>query len=181
MTQTPSGPVLVAYASAAGSTRGIAEFVADRLKHRGLAVQVLEVDQVGDLEPYRAVVLGSAVHDRAWLQDAEKFVRRSANSLRTRPVWMFSVGIGPSLRGPIGAPAKRLVPPRIAKLRDTVRPHDIRGFAGVVPRKGNPLLARLLLRLMGGRYGDLRDWSAIEDWADGIARDLLDTPPEATS
>lgn len=179
MTHTPSEPVLVAYASAAGSTRGIAELVADRLKHHGLPVQLLEVNQVRDLEPYRAVVLGSAVHDRAWLQDAEDFVRRDANSLRARSVWMFSVGIGPSLRGPIGAPARRLLPPRIAKLRDVVRPRDMRGFAGVVPREGNPLIARFLLRLMGGRYGDLRDWADIEEWADSIAQTLLDTPSEA--
>ncbi|WP_223281107.1 hypothetical protein [Streptomyces antnestii] len=31
---------------------------------------------------------------------------------------------------------------------------------------------RAMFRLMGCRYGDHRDWQAIDAWADGIAEDL---------
>jgi menaquinone-dependent protoporphyrinogen oxidase len=53
--------VLVAYASKHGSTEGIAHAIADRLRELGEPVEVGSVDEVGDLEGFRAVVLGSAV------------------------------------------------------------------------------------------------------------------------
>jgi hypothetical protein len=36
-----------------------------------------------------------------------------------------------------------------------------------------PKLSRVVLRLMGGRYGDFRDWVEIDRWADQIAADLM--------
>ncbi|EHY87242.1 flavodoxin domain-containing protein [Saccharomonospora azurea] len=163
-----SGKVLVAYATAAGSTEGVASFVADRLRRRGGRVDVIPVDDVPSVEPYDTVVLGSAVHNRAFLPQATTFAHEHRNTLRTKSVWLFSVGIGPSLRGPLGRKLGRVVPKHIAAIRDGVEARDYHAFAGVVPREGSPLMARVLLRLFGGRYGDLRDWDAIESWAGRI-------------
>lgn len=47
-------------------------------------------------------------------------------------------------------------------------------------RHGVSLKARILDRLMsGGRYGDLRDWAAIQTWSAGIA-DSLGLPAART-
>jgi len=161
--------VLVGYASAGGSTKAVAEFVAARLRVHGVLVDVVNLDQRPAVQGYDAVIIGSAVHNRALLPDAESFVRRHADALRVRPVWLFSLGMGPSLRGPVGSLLRNAVPPRIAELCELVGPREYRAFAGVMPRGDAPLLARFLLWLCGGRYGDLRDWSAIDRWATEVA------------
>lgn len=94
--------VLVAYASAHGSTRTVAERVAARLGRHGLDVELAALDAVPDVGPYRAVVLGSAVHNGAWLPEAVDCVRRQRASLFARPVWMFSVGMAAALPGRCG-------------------------------------------------------------------------------
>ncbi|MEU6378750.1 hypothetical protein [Streptomyces sp. NPDC046909] len=49
---------------------------------------------------------------------------------------------------------------------------DHRLFSGVVAPAQLPLAGRLLFRLMGGRFGDHRDWATIDGWADTIAAEL---------
>jgi menaquinone-dependent protoporphyrinogen oxidase len=94
--------VLVGYASAHGSTREIAEHIGVRLREQGLAHHVRDLERATLEEPerYEALVLGSAVHDRAWLPPAKDFLRHHGELLETRPVWLFSVGMPGALRGP---------------------------------------------------------------------------------
>jgi hypothetical protein len=62
--------VLVAYASARGSTRGIAERIAARLSDRGARVEVRSVDDVDDIVVYDTVIIASAVYSQSWLPNA---------------------------------------------------------------------------------------------------------------
>ena len=44
---------------------------------------------------------------------------------------------------------------------------DVRGhhfFAGSIAPGDWPGLGRILFRLMGGRYGDARDWADVDGW-----------------
>nr|WP_236654713.1 flavodoxin domain-containing protein [Streptacidiphilus anmyonensis] len=92
--------VLVGYASAHGSTRGIAERLAERLSELGCPADAMPLDSDADPEAYAAVVLGSAVQSQRWLLAAEDFVRAHRDALAERPLWAFSVGIPAALRGP---------------------------------------------------------------------------------
>ena len=85
--------VLVGYASAHGSTRQIAERVGSRIGRSGATVRVAPVGELHGLEPYDAVVLGSAIHNGAWLPEATEVVRANAEVLAAKPVWLFSVGM----------------------------------------------------------------------------------------
>jgi menaquinone-dependent protoporphyrinogen oxidase len=178
---TDTDRVLVAYASSGGSTRAVAEFIAARLRARGLVADVRDADERPGLRGYDAVVLGSAVHNRALLPAVEDFVRRDADALRVLPVWLFSLGISPSLRGPIGHFLRDIVPPPIAELCELIGPRDYRAFPGVVPSAAFPPLSRAVLWVFGGRYGDLRDWPAMNAWVTGIAECLHSTIPAQRS
>jgi len=173
--------VLVLHASSGGSTKAVAEFIAARLRARGAVADVRGLDERPGLTGYDAVVLGSAVHDRALLPAAQHFVLQNSDALRVLPVWLFSLGIGPSLRGPVGHFLRDAVPPRIAELCELIGPREYRAFAGVMPRAGAPLVARFMLWVCGGRYGDLRDWRAIDAWATGIASYLHGAVPATGS
>ncbi len=165
--------IAVIYATAQGSTRDIAEFIAADLTGRGAEVELSDVEHAPELTRFDGVVLGSAVHNMALLPELESFVRNHRDELRKSDVWMFSVGLGPALRGPIGRRLGAIVPKKIAALCETVSPWDYRPFAGHYERAGISLRARLLYRLMGGgRYGDLRNWHTIRTWSTMIAQSL---------
>jgi menaquinone-dependent protoporphyrinogen oxidase len=170
--------VLVAHASAYGSTRGVAARLADRLRSHGLEVDLRPVDEVTALDDYEAVVVGSAIHSRAWLPQASAFVESNASALGRRAVWMFSVssvGETTSVFGPRMAAWMRRAspePPQVTRWRPVVAPRDHRNFAGVVERGHWGALGSLFIWLLRGSYGDHRDWADIDAWADTIAVEL---------
>jgi menaquinone-dependent protoporphyrinogen oxidase len=165
--------VLVTYASVHGSTRRIAEHLAARLRDGGLLVDCLPVQATPAVADYDAVVVGSAIHGRAWLPEAANLLSTHAAELRTKWVWLFSVGMAGALARPLRTFAMREGPKAVAPYAQTVRPRDTRLFTGVVSRQQFPPLSRAVLRLMGGRYGDLRDWVEIDAWADTISGSLI--------
>ena len=84
--------VLVACATRHGATAGIAERVAAALTAAGLSAEARPVEDVKDVEPYDAVVLGGAAYMFHWLKPAVTFARRHRKELAARPVWLFSSG-----------------------------------------------------------------------------------------
>jgi menaquinone-dependent protoporphyrinogen oxidase len=66
-----------------------------------------------------------------------------------------------------------------------VLPQDValrghRMFSGVYKADQMSSALRFLFRLTGGRFGDFRDWTAIDAWTDEIAAQLA-TPASPTS
>ena len=84
--------VLVAYASKHGSTKGIADFIGEKLRQAGLQADVFDVGHAENLGDYDAFVIGSAVYMYHWQSEATKFVSRNKPILSSRPVWLFSSG-----------------------------------------------------------------------------------------
>ncbi|MCC6168651.1 MAG: flavodoxin, partial [Caldilineaceae bacterium] len=67
--------ILVAYASRAGSTAGVAEAIGKTLAEGGAQVDVRPMQEVKDLTPYTAVVAGSAIQGGQWLPEAIQFIQ----------------------------------------------------------------------------------------------------------
>jgi menaquinone-dependent protoporphyrinogen oxidase len=160
--------VLVTYASKHGSTRGIAEAIGRRLSERGMDADVRSVDEVRELEPYDAVVVGSAVYFGAWRKDALTFLDRHGDALRRMPVWLFSSG--PT--GPAGEPVEQKDVGLLAKTKDRLEAlgaRDHRLFRGAADPKELSFIERAPLKMAKMPMGDFRDWDDIAGWADGIA------------
>jgi len=170
--------VLVAYATDHGSTRGVADRIADRLQQRGADAETRAVTDVLEISRYEAVVLGSAIHGGKWLPEARQFADRNAAPLRERPVWLFSVstlGDQESMFPPRIANrlrALRKETPEVTQLRRLLRPREHRNFAGAITRSDWPATGRAFFLVTGGRYADHRNWPAIDAWADLIAAQL---------
>lgn len=166
--------MLVAYATAAGSTRGVAERIGIALAGAAgrPALDVVCRPVSSDLEAsgFDAFVVGSAVHDMAWLPDAVAFLDRVV--VPGRPVWVFSVG-GIEPRGPVtrALAARERASVEQGFPRGFVA-RDHRVFGGIVVRTGVPWWGRVFWRLTGGRPGDHRNWSGIDAWAGSIAAAL---------
>ncbi|MBF6235026.1 flavodoxin domain-containing protein [Nocardia farcinica] len=172
--------IAVIYATSQGSTRDIAEFLAADLTARGARVQLADAEHAPDPTTYDVLVVGSAVHDMDVLPEAAAYLTHHRHELADHDVHMFTVGLGPALRGPIGRWMGRTVPPKIATLRDAIEAGDFHAFAGRYEHDGVPVKARLIYRLMGGgRYGDLRDWTDIRAWSAEIGNSLGLAPAQA--
>ena len=173
--------VLIAYASALGSTREIAERIASRMATVLGEVECRPVDEVGSVSGYDAVLVGSAIHSQAWLPPASQFFARQAPDLAKRAVWAFSVGMADALPRPFRRRGAALQEQRLANVLSNEAP--LRGhklFSGVYEASQMPAPLRVLFRLIGGSFGDLRDWAAIDAWADQVAAELA-KPASPTS
>lgn len=132
--------VLVAYATAAGSTAETALIIGRTLSEMGLDVDVRPVSARPRVEAYRAVVLGSAVHYGKWLPEAVAFAQANEHALARVPLAVFCVHI--QNRG--NDEKSRLK--REAYL-DTVRPHLLQQpvAEGFLPGRFDKRGARILL------------------------------------
>ena len=178
--------VLVAYASSTGFTKGIAEFVGERLREHGTQVDVQGVDSVKNLAGHDAFVIGSALYNQHWLKEAKSFVSNNRALLSTRPVWLFSSGpVGTKTTDAQGRDLRDVSGPKeIDELREAVKPRDHRVFFGGLD--GSRLTGaigfayRMARRSQAAREsmpeGDFRDWKEIESWANGIAEALPTVP-----
>lgn len=167
--------VLVIFATRLGSTREIAERIAERLRQSGVDAETRAADDpllAAGLPVHDGYVLGSAVYAGHWLATAVAFTRNHQAILATRPTWLFS-------SGPVGETAvthEPVEPKEVAAIWRAIRPRDHRVFAGSLDRAALAgAESRRLERFVAERFvpeGDYRDGPAIDAWADRIARDL---------
>ena len=84
--------VLIAYGSKRGGTAGLAEMIGQELAASGVQVTVVPAREVQSIGAADAVVVAGALYASRWQRDARRFVRRFAEELRRRPVWLVSSG-----------------------------------------------------------------------------------------
>jgi menaquinone-dependent protoporphyrinogen oxidase len=164
--------VLVGYASAHRCTEEIAGRIADRLAVDDIRVDLRRMADVREIDRYDAVVLGSAVHNQRWLPEATAAAERLRPALLTKPLWAFSVGMPGAMPRALRSIAMR----EEAEIREvdleSLRPRDHHLFTGVIRPEHLPLFGRVVMRVMGVRFGDFRDWAEIDRWADDISAAL---------
>ena len=170
--------VLVAYASRAGSTKGIAEFIAARLEERGIQSDVMGVGSAKDMSGYDAFVVGSAVYQFHWLKEAREFASDRRADLASKPTWIFSSGpTGPRATDSKGRDLREVSGPKeIDDLREWLNPRGHRVFFGAFYKDKLPGPLGWFSRwIPKEEEGDFRDWREIETWADEIGNSLA--PP----
>jgi menaquinone-dependent protoporphyrinogen oxidase len=171
-----SNKILVAYASRAGSTAGVAEAIGVTLAESGAQVEVRPMQEVKDLMPYRAVVAGSAIQGGKWLPEAMQFMQTHRAALAQKPFTAFLVCM--TLAMPGADKYREHVAGFLQPVRALVRPVSEGLFAGAldiskIPSFGDRLKFRLSVAFGVWSEGDHRDWNAIRAWAESIRPLLL--------
>jgi len=158
--------ILVAYASKRGSTAEIAETIAATLRREGLSVCLERAEDVQSLEPYDAVVLGSAVYMKRWRGDARHFLKRHRKALRQMPFWVFS-------SGPVGDPSQDnpewTEPPTIVDKVEELGGREHVVFGGCLPAEPRDFIEAMMVEATPKELHDRREWAEIREWAHSIA------------
>ena len=164
--------ILVTYASKYGATKEIAEKIGEELSQAGLQADVLPVQGIHDLTPYRAVILGCAVYIGKWLKEAGEFLKSNEKSLAERSLWLFSSG--PTGEGDaVDLLEGWQLPSDQQSIIDRIQPRDTAVFHGYInPDKLNAIEKWSIKSLVKKPFGDFRDWDAITCWAASIADTL---------
>lgn len=157
--------VLVAYASKYGSTGEVAQAIADQLCKRGVSADVRPVDEVTDLLPYGAFIVGSAIRMGRWLQSAVNFVETHADTLRQTPTSFFTVHM---LNRDDSEESRQARAAYMEPVHAVMMPQSEAFFAGKIAVKDLTFLDRLIARMVKAEDADDRDWQAIAAWADQI-------------
>ncbi|MDR0365914.1 MAG: flavodoxin domain-containing protein [Bifidobacteriaceae bacterium] len=157
---------LVAVASKHGATLEMGRHLGDALAECGVEATVCPADQVTSLRNFDFVVLGTAVYANKMLPQMTALCYRFSDHLAHRPVYLFC-------SGPVDAAHPETVPMPM-DARDLVRRVGVRGAKTFGGRLSFDLLRpteRALMRMVGARAGDYRDWDTVEDWARWVAED----------
>jgi len=162
--------VLVAVASRHGGTEEIGSVIADALRDAGHDVDEREPADVALVDPYEAVVLGSAVYNGRWLPEARELAQRAATPLSRRQVWLFSSGLATLPASAANSPIE------MRDLTERLAARGHRKFAGRLDRSVLSFAERTIISAARGRDGDYRDLDAVRAWGDAIAAELGSAP-----
>jgi menaquinone-dependent protoporphyrinogen oxidase len=162
-----------------GATAEIAGKIGETLRQAGLQADVVSVENVGDLAPYRAVVLGCAVYVGSWPKKAVAFLQAREKDLASRPFWLFSSG--PTGEGePVALLNGWRLPAAMRPVVERIGPRDVAVFHGYInPARLNFVQKWAIKNVVKKPFGDYRDWGAIVNWANTVADALKDREPSA--
>lgn len=169
--------ILVAYATAHGSTAEVANVIGQALQEREFDVTVANVIHVDNIDAYDVFVLGSAVHGGMWLTDMSQFLEHFATVLMARPVFFFLTCIRVLEEGGYDHAVSHYVHPEVV---EKFGMRELTAFAGKLDLSQVDwderwtLAARYDGASAPGSYNrDYRDWDAIRTWASRVADKLL--------
>jgi menaquinone-dependent protoporphyrinogen oxidase len=158
--------VLVAYATWAGSTTGVAERIAGVLNRNGFTAEAVRAKDVRDISSYGAVILGTAVHAGKLHPDALKFARRNAADLGSKPFAAFVVCLAMKEND---EKARATAGTYLEPVRQQVKPLSEGLFAGAYDPQKLDFVSRQIMKMIKAPPGDFRKWDEVEAWAATLA------------
>jgi len=157
--------ILITYATRAGSTLGVAEAIGAELKRRGLEVDIQPVTAKPALEPYDAVVLGSAIRMSSWLPEMVDFIKANQPALNRLPVALFTVHILNTGEEESSRAARQAY---LNAVRPLLNPVAEMFFSGKIDLETLSFVDRLMVKMVKSPIGDFRDWERIRAWSASI-------------
>jgi menaquinone-dependent protoporphyrinogen oxidase len=160
--------ILVTYATLTHSTAEVARAVGQRLRDAGAEVDVYPAQQVADLSPYSAAVVGSGVRWGKPYPEALTFLSEQQQALSKVPVAYFIVCGAMQEDTEENRHQARSYMDTLRASAPHVQPVATELFGGRLDYQKLSLLLRLMMKLMKKQEGDYRNWNAIHAWAEEL-------------
>lgn len=157
--------VLIAYASKQGSTKEVAESMAEILKEETFEVDVKNMDAVASVNDYDCVVVGAPINGMKWVDDAVNFIGIHQMDLQDKKTAYFSLSYTAVL-------GRKMWRKQIAKAFDMVSKQVAPVKTGVFGGKVDgelPGVLRFVFGVPKGTPNDQRDWTQIETWTKDLS------------
>lgn len=106
-----------------------------------------------------------------WRKAAVTLLKRYAEELAQKPVWLFSSGPTGD-QDPLEATEGWRFLTNLQPIADAIQPRDIALFRGAIDEAKLGLLDKLMVKAAKAPFGDFRDWETIRAWAGEIAAAL---------
>jgi menaquinone-dependent protoporphyrinogen oxidase len=157
--------ILVAYSSRYGSTASVAQAISAALCGLGHQVDLRQVQNVKDLAPYQAAVIGSPIYAGRWMGEAADFVKRNQHALSSVPTAYFTVCLTMKDDTPENRAKTMAYMDSLHDDAPAVRPVAVGLFGGVVDYAKMSFMHRAMLKSRGGPEGDFRNFAAVKAWS----------------
>jgi len=161
MTSLANDPILIAYATRAGSTVEIASAIGQNLSDAGYSVDVKPIKEVAGVVGYAAVILGSAIRMGHWLPEAVRFAETHRTALQAMPVALFTVHMLNSGDDAASVTARRAY---LDPVRSLLPGAEEVYFTGCMDFARLSFLDRTIAKMVKAVESDQRDWDAIRGW-----------------
>jgi len=173
--------VLVAYGTVEGQARKIADYVADRLRGRGLAVDVIDVAAARDVaRDYDAAVLSGSIHVSRHPRALTRFARANCGWLNAMPTLFLSISLSVASRSEQTREAARQLAARFQQQTGFVAGSSA-CIAGALRYSQYHPLKRFVMRRISRAEGretdtsrdyEYTDWQALAAQVDAFAATL---------
>ena len=170
-----SKSVLITYATRYGSTKEVAEKIAQIFINNGFNVDTLPCKKVETIEKYQFIVIGTPYYIGNMLKDAKNFLLKNQDILSRKPIAFFALG-------PIGNTEKELNDTQNQLDKDLKQFSWFKPFSTVMfGGKYNPEKLHFLDKFLtlppasplhNLAANDARNWEDIKDWAEKLTATL---------
>lgn len=167
---------IVAYISANGQTRKIAEAVAAALKEKGMPAELVDIKKAGgkiSANDLKGIFLGAYIHAGKYPGGLFRFVARNRQVLMSIPVHFFTVCLAAKATT---EDSKKTMDGYLESFREVsgLTPATTAFFAGALPyTRYNPIVRAIMRKISGSTGGDCdtsrdfeyTDWQAVKKFA----------------
>lgn len=148
---------LIAYDTKNGSTTDVAQAIASRLQEHGWSVDLQPARQVRSLKEFDFLVVGAPIYSGRWLSGGHRMLKKAGQTGPEQHLKVAIFALGPRRNeGPENWEKPREQFNKALGKHPSVSPVSTALFGGADPPKKSP-------------RRDIRDWDAINAWADELA------------
>lgn len=162
---------LIAYATKYGTTKEIAEEVQAVLAENNIESDLINLMEIGPIDAYNAVIIGSPVYMGKMLIEARDFCQKYMPFLAGKWVAIFVDGISCC---PPGDNSERALFAAIDEMNNYVKPAVKKVFTGSLDLSVLTEADAQIADMVHPPVGDFRDHEAIRNWAREIASAIQD-------
>ncbi|AFG37109.1 flavodoxin [Spirochaeta africana] len=152
---------LITWYTKTGTTKEIADQLAQALRDRGTEVDILPLEQAADLTPYSHVIVGAPINGMQWVPQAKQYLQANAAALDGVVLSLFAVSYVMHSGWKLW---RKIVAKGIAELARTSGARQTAIFRGRID-KPLPTPARMLFGIPAATPLDLQDPTEVQAWA----------------